>query len=142
MTEDHWINRRLACNSDAVFDALHVEVERVVYAWNNHKGNDPTVVRVARERDNDGFERIKIYLGDRQRAYFGHIPDKACITGSRTVMGNIGNLKDAGAVAVIVKWDPEQDECVVADANGQETVESLARWALEPLLFSTEEHAV
>lgn len=135
MTKEHWIEKRLACNSSAVFDVLHAEVERVVDAWNNYPGNDPTVVRVARERDVDRFEKINVYLGDSQRAYFAHLPENSCITGSRTVWGDIGSPPKAESVAVTVRWDKDSDSCVMANGNRDETIESLARWALEPLLF-------
>ena len=136
MAENHWIDKRLACNSPAVFNALDVEVKRVVNAWNSAEGNDPNVVKVVRERDADRFERIKVYLGTVQRAHLGHIPEESCITGSRTVMDQMGNVTDRGDVAVTVRWDPARDKCVIAAANGEETVESLVRWMLEPLLFA------
>ena len=135
MSDDHWVTRRMTCTSDVVFDAVHAEVEKAVNCWNEIDGSNPPVLRVARGKDSDGFEKIWISDSTNWRAYFGHIPSNGTITATNTSRVN-GQLKSNPVRQCRVRWNASSDGCVIAGSDGEEfTVESLVRAVLEPVLF-------
>lgn len=135
MSDDYWVTKRMTCTSYAVFEATEAEVEKTVNRWNEIDGSNPPVLRVTRNKDSDGVE--KIWISDRQnwRAYFGHIPSSSAITSMNTSIVS-GQLKSNPARQCIVYWDTVRDKCVIVATEREEfTVESLVRAVLEPVLF-------
>ncbi|MCY4449368.1 MAG: hypothetical protein OXE02_11080 [Chloroflexi bacterium] len=136
MTEGHWIERRLDCDSLKVFNDIESEVRKTISIWNTNNSSEAPHYRTARAWDDKGFEGIRVYQNDLHRAYCSHVPTHDLFVAHRNIIDPHGTFIRWERVVVEVTWDSAHDKCTMTLHSKEITIETLTRWMLESMLSS------